>query len=312
MPTCVSESGSINATITPFVTGDGYDYANAAYANGQFVAHFDIVCNTKQIRIIANNNSATRTLFVDISQNSIITTDTISPNTSYDQTYSVDNNDYVEVYTNFGAGSVAANTFTGSVEIVQSQSSTPSPTPSSSPTPTPTASPMASPVNTHTPLPTAAAGYLWGAGYNLEGPVGDNTTVTRSYPVQNIAQSSNYSQITAGDSSSMSIKKDASLWVWGSGNSGGLALNNTVKKSSPVQTISGGNDWDFISDGQYHALAIKTNGTLWGWGRADFGQLGINSLENRSSPVQIGTATNWLLCSAGYIHSAAIKKDGTL
>ena len=45
---------------------------------------------------------------------------------------------------------------------------------------------------------------------------------------------------------------------------------------------------------QKNAGAIKSDGTLWAWGYNDEGILGIGAGTNRSSPVQVGTATNWL------------------
>jgi alpha-tubulin suppressor-like RCC1 family protein len=60
--------------------------------------------------------------------------------------------------------------------------------------------------------------------------------------------------------------------------------------------------------------------SLWSWGRGTFGELGLNSVVNRSSPVQVGALTNWKQVSAsGYLffaiqraQSLAVKTDGTL
>jgi alpha-tubulin suppressor-like RCC1 family protein len=45
--------------------------------------------------------------------------------------------------------------------------------------------------------------------------------------------------------------------------------------------------------GNGNSLAVKTDGTLWAWGRATFGQLGDNTSINKSSPIQIGALTVW-------------------
>ena len=47
---------------------------------------------------------------------------------------------------------------------------------------------------------------------------------------------------------------------------------------------------------------------LYAWGRNSFGQLGDDTIVNRSSPVQIGALTNWSQVSAGGFHTAAITK----
>ena len=40
-------------------------------------------------------------------------------------------------------------------------------------------------------------------------------------------------------------------------------------------------------------VAVKTDGTLWSWGRSDKGQLGHGNTTDRCSPVQIGSLTDW-------------------
>ena len=70
--------------------------------------------------------------------------------------------------------------------------------------------------------------------------------------------------------------------------------------------------WKEMSVGNYHTLAIKTDGTLWAWGKNGDGQLGDGTNTNRNTPVQIGSANNWLKIAAGNYSSLGIKTDGTL
>ena len=61
--------------------------------------------------------------------------------------------------------------------------------------------------------------------------------------------------------------------------------------------------------------AIKTDGTLWTWGRNNKGVLGHNSGSANvrlSSPTQVGTDTNWNYISATYRSFFATKTDNTL
>ena len=55
-----------------------------------------------------------------------------------------------------------------------------------------------------------------------------------------------------------------------------------------------GNDWKQAAAGGIHAIAIKQDGTLWGWGNNWAGSVGIASPTGSSTPVQIGSATNWI------------------
>jgi alpha-tubulin suppressor-like RCC1 family protein len=40
-------------------------------------------------------------------------------------------------------------------------------------------------------------------------------------------------------------------------------------------------------------MAIKTDGTLWGWGANGDGQLGNGNITTTSSPIQVGASTTW-------------------
>ncbi len=156
-------------------------------------------------------------------------------------------------------------------------------------------------------------GTLWCWGRNTEGQLGDNTVVFKSSPVQTIAGGSNWKSIGCGYYHNSAIKTDGTLWCWGSSSYGQLGDNSIISKSSPVQTVTGGSNWKSSSCGDNHTAAIKTDGTLWMWGRNTHGQHGVNSVANKSSPVQtISGGTNWKSVSCGYLHTNAIKTDGTL
>src|SRR6478672_11749336 len=71
--------------------------------------------------------------------------------------------------------------------------------------------------------------------------------------------------------------------------------------------------WRVISAGENFSLAIKTDGTLWGWGQnSNRLGLGLGNLANQNLPIQIGTANDWATVSAGNVHSLAVKTNGTL
>lgn len=161
-------------------------------------------------------------------------------------------------------------------------------------------------------------GNLWGWGYGSFGTLGDNTTLSRSSPVQTVAGGINWKQVANGITFTVAIKTDGTLWSWGLNAYGQLGTNTTTSRSSPVQTITGGTNWVQVACGNYHAAAIKTDGTLWLWGYNYWGQIGNNTSGPASpfmvsSPVQtITIGTNWKQVSCGYGHTAAIKTDGTL
>ena len=161
-------------------------------------------------------------------------------------------------------------------------------------------------------------GTLWLWGYNAYGKLGDNTPTSRSSPVQTITGGNNWVQVACGQNHTAAIKTDGTLWLWGSNANGRLGDNTETDRSSPVQTITGGNNWKQVACGYLHTAAIKTDGTLWTWGLNLRGQLGNNTVTSRSSPVQtVAGGTNWkqVDCSKRALFSsatAAVKTDGTL
>lgn len=156
-------------------------------------------------------------------------------------------------------------------------------------------------------------GSLWGWGINNSGNFADNTSVPKSSPVQTVSGGTNWVYASAGVRNGSGIKADGTLWIWGDNGYGQLGDNSIVKKSSPVQTVSGGTNWKQQTHGHDYTIAIKTDGTLWGWGYNVNGGLGDGSLVSKSSPVQtVAGGNSWKQAVAAYQTTWAIKIDGTL
>lgn len=152
---------------------------------------------------------------------------------------------------------------------------------------------------------------LWIFGKNENGQLGLGDVVYRSSPVQ-VGTENNWSKVGSGSYFAIAIKTDNSLWSWGGYFYGSLGLNNdSISRSSPVQ-VGSQTDWSKISCGYLHAIAIKTDKSLWAWGGNNKGQLGIESILNKSSPTQVGALTTWLNVSCGEYFTIAIKTDGTM
>ena len=83
-----------------------------------------------------------------------------------------------------------------------------------------------------------------------------------------------------------------------------LVLSLTLHLSAQcVQKAGAGSSCTFV---------IKADGTLWSWGRNNYGQLGIGTIINTPVKTQVGTDENWQSIEGGQFHTAAIKTDGTL
>jgi alpha-tubulin suppressor-like RCC1 family protein len=160
---------------------------------------------------------------------------------------------------------------------------------------------------------TKTDGTLWTWGYNLYGQLGTNNVTRRSSPVQTVSGGTNWYRVASGGYHIAAIKTDGTLWTWGLNSAGQLGTNDITRRSSPVQTVSGGTNWRVVACGVLNTAAIKTDGTLWMWGSNNYGELGNNTITSRSSPTQtISGGTNWKQLSCGDYHTLAIKTDGTL
>jgi alpha-tubulin suppressor-like RCC1 family protein len=87
--------------------------------------------------------------------------------------------------------------------------------------------------------------------------------------------------------------------------SGKIAAGETVSYTlNTFETIALG--------GNFHTLALKSDGTVWAWGRNTYGQLGDNTTTQRNTPVQTHNLTDVISIAAGSHHSLALKSDGTV
>ena len=76
--------------------------------------------------------------------------------------------------------------------------------------------------------------------------------------------------------------------------------------------IGSASDWASVVTGAAHSMAVKKDGTLWGWGDNTVGQLGDGTITRRTTPVQIGADTDWRQLAAEIFYTVAIKQDGSL
>lgn len=117
------------------------------------------------------------------------------------------------------------------------------------------------------------------------------STTTLSYGIVNLAASMDYS---------MTVKaRDAA----GNESLAGVSLS----VSTPGYLIN-----DQISTGKDHSLALKKNGTIWAWGKNNYGQLGQGNQGELWYPTKVESLSGMAAISAGGDHSLALKSDGTV
>ena len=175
-------------------------------------------------------------------------------------------------------------------------------------------------------IATKTDGTLWAWGENSRGVLGQNNQTKYSSPVQipGTTWSTAHGALSGSARAAAAIKTDGTLWVWGGNKDGVLGINlgqgstETNSRSSPTQ-VGTDTTWASIRSLNYSNMAMKTDGTLWGWGSGDNGgnalpgTVGMANNAHRSSPVQVGSDTTWF--SDGWTtgawnqyHCGAIKK----
>ena len=164
-------------------------------------------------------------------------------------------------------------------------------------------------------------GTLWAWGGNNNYEFGNGTNVARSSPVK-IGTGTNWELVAKTSYASFAIKTDGTLWAWGSniGAQLGLGFHDDVSFEFPRVTMSHPTqvgtltNWRYVTSNSSQTIfALKTDGTLWGWGSNPGGYLFLGSTGLKvSSPIQIGSATDWQQIAASAQHVAGVKTDGTL
>ena len=155
-------------------------------------------------------------------------------------------------------------------------------------------------------IATTTSGTLYAWGNNQFGQLGDGTATSRSSPVQ-VGALTTWLNIACGSYDTRATTSGGALWTWGRNNYGQLGLSNTSYGVSSPNQVGALTTWSSVTGGVWYTTANKTDGTLWSWGRNNYGQLGLSNTTDYSSPKQIGALTAWLIIASGYATSIALK-----
>jgi alpha-tubulin suppressor-like RCC1 family protein len=134
------------------------------------------------------------------------------------------------------------------------------------------------------------SGNVWAWGYNVVGQLGDGTIVHRHAPVR-VVGLSEVIAIAANSHSSYAITRDGRLWTWGWNSEGQLGTGSTDRYSSYARPIEGLAGFQGIAGGRESAVALRSDGTVWSWGRNFEGQLGDATFAQHKTPVLTVNAT---------------------
>ena len=129
--------------------------------------------------------------------------------------------------------------------------------------------------------------------------------------------------LAAGAQHTCAVKTDGTVWCWGLNNKGQLGNNTTTDSATPVQVNGPGGTGTLTTVTEHHrrlqhTCAVKTDGTVWCWGLNDKGQLGDNTTDESSTPVQVngpaepGPSPTPPTSPPALKHTCVVKTDGTV
>ena len=107
------------------------------------------------------------------------------------------------------------------------------------------------------------------------------------------------------------VRRDGTVWAWGSNEYGQLGDGSTIDSSVPVQ-VKNLTSVVGISAGHNHTVALRTDGTVWNWGSNEYGQLGDSIPIYSPVPVYVKNLTEVVAISAGTLHTVAARSDGSV
>lgn len=118
------------------------------------------------------------------------------------------------------------------------------------------------------------------------------------------------------------VNSEGKVYTWGYNNHGQLGNGKTDTPSNvPVAVDTGGvldgKTITAVAMGMEHSIALASDGTIYTWGRNDYGQLGNGNNSDSNVPVAVVTSgvlsgKTIISVAAGVWHSIALASDGTV
>ena len=166
--------------------------------------------------------------------------------------------------------------------------------------------------------------YSWGCNpQGLRGAGSEVASLQHNTP-QQVGTDDDWAAVFMGSQSpyAYALKTDGSLYAWGLNSSGQLGVgfvssNGCTCVTAPTPVPGG--PWLSVAAGSEHAVAIATDGSLWGWGNNGFGALGLpkGSLPEFAgccsfSPIPLALTGAFTKVAASGSRTWALRSDGAL
>ncbi|WP_442950471.1 OmpL47-type beta-barrel domain-containing protein [Paenibacillus sp. FSL H7-0357] len=155
-----------------------------------------------------------------------------------------------------------------------------------------------------------ADGTVWAWGQNTQGQLGNGSLLNSSTAVQ-VTGLEDVVAVSAAGETTLALKADGTVWSWGSNSRGQLGNGSTTSSAIPVQVKELSGVIAISNSESEYSLALKGDGTVWGWGSNSSYQLGDGTNTQRLTPVKaVGLSGITAIEANGT--SMALKNDGTV
>jgi len=155
-------------------------------------------------------------------------------------------------------------------------------------------------------------GSVWSWGQNLDGQLG-GTGEQRNSPAK-ITGVDGVKAIAVSRNHVIALKVDGTVMAWGSNSFGETGSSNPVNVNPTPTQVNNLTGVIAVAAGSGFSLALKSDGTLWGWGHNNYGLFGNGPPNNDRQPnaAQISGLINVIAVAAGDSHGLVLLSDGTL
>jgi alpha-tubulin suppressor-like RCC1 family protein len=158
-------------------------------------------------------------------------------------------------------------------------------------------------------------GIVFSFGGNNFGQLGDGSSSTvRLDPLSIQFGGAVISQISCGNYHSIALDIFGNIFTFGKNSNGQLGDGTTFSRLSPTQiALANGRFENFtqVSAGVDYTLGLSLKGDVYGFGKNQFYQLGLdNGATDALTPTIITNITNIIQIAAGNTHSLVLDKDG--
>lgn len=153
-------------------------------------------------------------------------------------------------------------------------------------------------------------GVLFGWGSDTSGQLASGVhSPGATFAIRQIPGMSGVTAIAAARQHSLALKRDGTVWAWGSNEHGQLGDGTRSLRRSPVQ-VEGLSGVIAIATSEHHSLALRGDGTVWAWGYGASGILGNGQSSDQLTPVQVVDLQAAVAIAAGGHSSLAITVTG--